>query len=360
MKVGILGGGQLARMLALAGHPLGIRTITLDPAADACSAPVAQHLHGAYDDLALIDQMAEQCDALTFEFEHIPQPALDHLAQLDNVFPSPNAVRVAQDRLREKDMFSELAIPVSPYLDIISRNDINTAVQQIGLPLVLKTRTEGYDGKGQYIIRSTDDIDSAWAELGGRSLIAEGFVDFDFEVSMIAVRGRNGELRYYPLSQNEHRNGILHLSHPCPQQGLQAEAEQCAKRVLEHLDYVGVLAFEFFVSSNGLLANEFAPRVHNSGHWTMDGAETSQFENHLRAVLGLPLGDTHAFGHCAMVNFVGTLPSVRQVLAIPGVHLHAYDKADRPGRKVGHANLRTQDAGQYQASLRQLLALAER
>ncbi len=360
MIVGIVGGGQLARMLALAGHPLGLRFIFLDPAPDACAAPLGEHLCGGFDDRDCLQQLADRCDVVTYEFENVPEESIAFLAERVPVHPGAEALAVARDRLREKSLFRNLGIPTAPFAAVDSREDLGRAVTDIGLPAVLKTRTLGYDGKGQAVMRQPEDLDTAWAELGGVPLILEGFVPFEREASIIAVRSPGGETAFYPLSENTHRNGILHLSLSRPGDPLQAEAESSAKRLLESLDYVGVLALELFQLGDTLLANEMAPRVHNSGHWTIEGAEISQFENHLRAILGLPLGSTEAVGRSAMLNFIGEVPEAARALSHPAVHLHVYGKAPRPGRKVGHATLRAPDEQALQGRLGKLLALVDR
>jgi len=339
MIVGILGGGQLARMLALAGIPLGLRFVFLDPAEDACAATLGEHLCGAYDDEALLARMAEKCDVVTYEFENVPESSIEYLSQRVPVYPGALALATARDRLNEKSLFRELNIPTVPFFPVDSLDDLKQAVSETGLPAVLKTRTLGYDGKGQAVLKTEADIETAWQQLGGVPLILEGFANFNREVSIIGVRSRDGETRFYPLAENTHRNGILQLSRSRPDDPLQPQAEQAARKLLEKLDYVGVMALELFDSDGKLMANEIAPRVHNSGHWTIEGAVTSQFENHLRAILGLPLGSTEARGLAAMINFVGQMPPTRQVMAYPGVHLHDYNKAARDGRKVGHATL---------------------
>ena len=343
MKVGIIGGGQLGRMLALAGHPLGLDFIFLDPAVDACAAAVGEHLCAAYDDTAALREFETRADLVTFEFENAPPETIAHLSQYVDVYPCATALRTARDRLLEKSLFRELGIATPPFANIESQTDLENAVVAIGLPAVLKTRQLGYDGKGQKVLRAGTDIDGAFAALGGVPCLLEGFVNFSGEVSLIAVRGRSGELRYYPLVHNTHRDGILRLSIASSDHPLQTMAESYAKRVIEKLNYVGVLAFEFFEVDGGLMANEIAPRVHNSGHWTIEGAECSQFENHLRAIAGLPLGSTAKIGESAMVNFIGSIPPAAQLLAIPGCHLHHYNKAFKSGRKVGHATLRCDD-----------------
>jgi 5-(carboxyamino)imidazole ribonucleotide synthase len=247
---------------------------------------------------------------------------------------------VSQDRLLEKELFGRLGIPTPPFRAVDSLEELWAAVAAVGLPCVLKTRRLGYDGRGQHYLRRARDVEQAWAALGGVPLILEGFVDFDREVSIIGARSTRGETRCYPLAANEHRGGILRVTRaPHRNARLQRAAERHLRRVLDHFDYAGVLTIEFFVQGGRLVANEMAPRVHNSGHWTIEGAVTSQFENHLRAILGLPLGDTAAVGHAAMVNYIGAMPDRERVLSIPGAHHHDYGKTPRPGRKLGHGTV---------------------
>jgi 5-(carboxyamino)imidazole ribonucleotide synthase len=357
MKIGIIGGGQLGRMLALAGHPLGLDFIFLDPATDACAAAVGEHLCAAYDDADALREFETRADLVTFEFENAPPETIAHLAQYVDVYPCANALRTARDRLLEKSLFRELGIATPAFANIESQADLDAAVAAIGLPAVLKTRQLGYDGKGQKVLRSPTDVAGTFAQLGNVPCLLEGFVNFSGEVSLIAVRGRSGELRFYPLVHNTHRDGILRLSIASTDHPLQALAEDYAKRVIEKLNYVGVLAFEFFEVDSGLMANEIAPRVHNSGHWTIEGAECSQFENHLRAIAGLPLGSTARVGESAMVNFIGEIPPSEQLLAIDGCHLHHYNKAFKPGRKVGHATLRCADRAMLERKIKEVEAL---
>lgn len=355
MRVGILGAGQLARMLALAGHPLGMRFAFLDPTGDSCAAVLGEHHCGAYDDTALLDRFAAAVDVVTYEFENVPVACVEYLARQRPVWPSAQALHTAQDRLHEKTLFRELGIATPPFQAVNSLEELQQAVTAIGLPAVLKTRRLGYDGKGQAVLRRPEDIAAAWQRIGGVPLILEGFIAFQREVSIIAVRGHDGEIRYYPLAENVHRNGILHLSRSCAGDTMQGQAEAYIRRLLEKLDYVGVLALELFQDGARLIANEIAPRVHNSGHWTIEGAQTSQFENHLRAVCGLPLGSTAALGHAAMLNFIGTLPPRQTVLALEDTHLHYYGKEERAGRKVGHATVRAADATTLDTRLQRLL-----
>jgi 5-(carboxyamino)imidazole ribonucleotide synthase len=345
MRLGILGGGQLGRMIALAAYPLGIRTTVLDPSPDPCAAQVCPHIRGEFDDLQALYQLVQASDAITYEFENVPVESARWLAERMPVLPPPRALEVSQDRLVEKSFFQSLGIPTPSFAAIDARGEFERAIAEIGIPSVLKTRRFGYDGKGQFVIRNRANVDAAWEKLGGRPLILEAFVPFDRELSILAVRGRDGAVLHYPLVENEHRDGILHRSlAPAENAGeeLTERAAEYAARVLGELDYVGVLAIEWFQDGPRLLANEMAPRVHNSGHWTIEGAFTSQFENHVRAVCGLPLGRCDAIGSSAMYNFIGTIPPAVDVLKQPEAHLHDYGKTSRPGRKVGHVTLRVE------------------
>jgi 5-(carboxyamino)imidazole ribonucleotide synthase len=350
--VGILGGGQLARMLALAGAPLGLRFLVLDAAEDACAAQCAPLLKADYRDHVALAEFASRIDVATFDFENVPAESAHWLAERVPVFPSPRALAVAQDRLAEKSLFRELGIPVPAFADIATRADLDAAIDAIGTPAILKTRRLGYDGKGQFRLKSAADADAAWNALGKQAttvgLILEGFVHFQRELSVVAVRGRDGEFRCWPLTENWHDHGILSASlAPAIVDAAVAEtAIAYARGIAESLDYVGVFALELFLANGVLLANEMAPRVHNSGHWTIEGAETSQFQNHLRAVLGLPLGSTRAVGHSCMLNWIGELPDANAVLAEPCGHWHDYGKSPREGRKVGHATLRADTAAE--------------
>lgn len=359
MKVGILGGGQLARMLALAGYPLGLQFVVLDPSAVACAAEVADLIQAEYDDQVALQQLASQVDVVTFEFENVPAKSLKYLQENCPVYPPPIALQTAQDRLSEKKMFRHLDIPVPDFLAVETLEQLEQAVKEIGLPAVLKTRSMGYDGKGQIVLRKQADIELAWAQLKGSLLILESMVDFDREVSMIAARNHDGDICYYPLSENSHHQGILHYAQSRSGDRLEPKSQEYVRRILDELNYIGVLALELFDVGGQLLANEIAPRVHNSGHWTIEGAEISQFENHLRAVLNLPLGKTHAVGSAAMVNFIGKMPDVSSILDTRDVHLHDYHKAPRPGRKIAHVTLRSDNPAQFSATLQSLIQLAD-
>ncbi|MBS0194470.1 MAG: 5-(carboxyamino)imidazole ribonucleotide synthase [Proteobacteria bacterium] len=391
--IGILGGGQLARMLALAAAPLGLRLLVLDSAADACAGQFAPMLHADYTDHAALAQFAERVDVATFDFENVPAASARWLTERVPVFPNPRALATAQDRLAEKSLFRELGIPVPAFADIASRADLDAAIARIGTPCILKTRRLGYDGKGQFRItaglgtrdsglRRQDagangesgplggaqersvlgkaDADAAWEALGAQvgtvGLILEAFVPFQREVSVVAVRSREGEFRAWPLTENWHDHGILaaSLAPAVVDAQLAEKAVAHARAVAQALDYVGVFALELFVADGQLLANEMAPRVHNSGHWTIEGAETSQFENHLRAVLGLPLGSTRMVGHACMLNWIGELPDAVAVLADPCGHWHDYGKSPRAGRKVGHATLRADTPSALADALRRV------
>ena len=349
--VGILGGGQLARMLALSGAPLGLRFLVMDAVDDACAGQFAPMVVGDYRDEAALAEFASRIDVATFDFENVPAESAQWLSDRVPVFPSPRALATAQDRLAEKTLFRELGIPVPPFMPIDSRASLDVAIDSIGTPAILKTRRLGYDGKGQYRIKSGADIDAAWTTLGAQAqtvgLILEGFVAFERELSVVAVRGRDGEFRAWPLTENWHVDGVLSasLAPATVDRALTDTAYEYARKLAEALDYVGVFALELFCRDGVLLANELAPRVHNSGHWTIEGAQTSQFQNHLRAVLGLPLGAADAIGHACMLNWIGALPDANAVLSEPGGHWHDYGKAPRDGRKVGHATLRADNVG---------------
>ena len=357
--VGILGGGQLARMLALSGAPLGLRFLVMDTVADACAGQCAPLLVGDYRDEAALAEFASKVDVATFDFENVPAESAEWLARRVPVFPNPRALASAQDRMIEKSLFRELGIPVPDFMDVPDRAALDAAVVAIGTPCILKTRRLGYDGKGQFRIRSTADADAAWDALGAQAakvgLILEAFVPFERELSVVAARGRDGGFRTWPLTENWHVDGVLSasLAPAACDPALAAQAQAHARALAERLDYVGVFALELFCREGVLLANELAPRVHNSGHWTIEGAETSQFQNHLRAVLGLPLGETRMLGHACMLNWIGAMPDAGPVLRVAGGHWHDYGKQPREGRKVGHATLRADDAAELARMLRE-------
>ncbi|HVJ62511.1 MAG TPA: 5-(carboxyamino)imidazole ribonucleotide synthase [Tahibacter sp.] len=339
--VGILGGGQLARMLALSGAPLGVRFLVVDSLPDACASQVAPLLQADWRDFDALEEFARRIDVATFDFENVPAETAQWLTAHTTVYPNPRALSVAQDRLAEKTLFQDVGLATPAFAAVDSLADLERALVDVGYPAVLKTRRLGYDGKGQYRIKSPADVAPAWEALGHVPLILEAFVPFEREVSVIGVRSRDGEFRTYPLTQNWHAEGILSMSlAPAPNSdALAPQAFALARRVAEALDYVGAFALELFVHEGRLLGNEMAPRVHNSGHWTIEGAPASQFENHVRAVLGLPLGDTASLGVNVMFNWIGELPQAAPVLAEPRAHWHDYGKDPRAGRKVGHATL---------------------
>lgn len=368
MILGCLGGGQLARMLALAAHPLGIALRVQDdldatPAAQVCDARV-----GPLRTDADLDSFCLGLHAVTYEFENVDADLADRLALRLPVRPSPHALRAAQDRLLEKHLFTRLGIPTPIYVPVDAPDQLPGAAGVTGLPAVLKTRRLGYDGKGQALLRTPDDfapaLSSLLTSLGQLPpLILESFVPFQRELSIIAVRSTSGRTAFYPLIENHHRSGVLRLSiapapHVPPE--LHAAARHAIAAIMDATAYVGVLTLELFLADGRLLANEIAPRVHNSGHWTIDAARTSQFENHARAAADLSLGDTAMIApgaHAAMVNLIGQLPGLPTLAALPGVNSHVYGKAPRPGRKVGHLNLTAPSLGQL---VEQLAALARR
>jgi 5-(carboxyamino)imidazole ribonucleotide synthase len=374
VTIGILGGGQLGYMLALAGYPLGLHFRFLDPSPEAPVGRIATRITAQFTDRSALKKFAAGLELVTYEFENVPVETARFLAERVPVLPPPVALEAAQDRLNEKRLFQKLNIATTEFVPVAGREALDGAVQQIGLPAILKTCRMGYDGKGQWILRNAEDVSRAKAELpaatasGARKrkgaeraeqgpFVLEHLIPFTRELSVLAVRGRTGETAVYPLVENHHRAGILRLSlAPAPQlgRGIQQAAEDVARRIFDALQYVGVLAIEFFEHEGRLLANEMAPRVHNSGHWTIEGAVTSQFENHLRAVVGLPLGSTNAIGCSAMLNLIGEVPDSAEVLAVRDAHLHLYGKSARGGRKLGHVTLRASSPEQLASRLAEL------
>ena len=343
MRVGIIGAGQLGQMLGFAARDLDVECRFVDPSPAAPAAVCGDVIQRPFDDADALAELAATCDVITFEFENVPVEALHEIEGKVPVYPPAAALHYAQDRLKEKQLFGRLDIGLPRYHRIDTREDLEAAVRELGTPVVIKTRRLGYDGKGQFVIREHAEIDQAWATLGGNALIAEEWVNFDYEVSCIGARNVAGDVVIYPLSRNVHENGILKTSRsPVDVPEISSRAESWVRRLLEHLDYVGVLALELFVCGDELFANEFAPRVHNSGHWTIEGSVTSQFENHLRAVMNKPLGSTASKGHAGMINLIGEIPAAARSLEI-GV-LHDYGKAPRPGRKLGHITVTADSA----------------
>jgi 5-(carboxyamino)imidazole ribonucleotide synthase len=355
--MGVLGAGQLGRMLALAGYPLGLEFKFFDMVTDAPAGQLAPLVVGNYQDEKALINFAQGLDVVTYEFENVPVEAVKILEKHVSVYPPAKALEYSQDRLTEKTLFRDLEIAVPDFHDVTSLESLQTALEQTGFPAVLKTRRMGYDGKGQAVIRSSEDGETAWQALKGQALILESFIPFEREVSVIAVRGQTGETKFYPLVENHHEGGILRKSIAPAEVSpvLQEQAETYARMVVEKLEYVGVLAIEFFVKNNQLIANEMAPRVHNSGHWTIEGAQTSQFENHVRAVASFPLGSTEVKSPSVMLNLIGVQPNFEDVLKIENAHFHWYGKSVRPGRKVGHIIITGQDVHEKAIALETII-----
>lgn len=340
MKLGILGGGQLARMMAMSARHLGIEIICINPISDCSASDITTVVAAELTDVEKIKEAFNGVDCVTYETENLPIETLQLLSQQFKVLPEVNCLSIFQDRLLEKNFLQSAGIPTTEYMELTCWQDITNAITQFGFPFIIKTRLSGYDGKGQAVITSLDEAERAWQQFSGKPSIIEKFFRFDHEVSLIFARNTKGEVVYYPLILNQHKHGILFTSEaPYINDRLQAIAKQYAERMLDRLDYVGVMTIEFFCQRDALFVNEIAPRVHNSGHWTMEGAETSQFENHLRAIFGLPLGSTNVTGFSAMINFIGKACNKEKLLSLPGAHYHWYNKAVRAGRKLGHLTL---------------------
>jgi 5-(carboxyamino)imidazole ribonucleotide synthase len=341
--IGVLGAGQLGRMLALAGLPLemkfqffdtsGSPSVGLEPTYIETDSPTQSEA---------LRKFMTDCDVITYEFEHLPIELTQYIEQKHTLYPPSKSIEICQDRAKEKKLFDQLRIPTTKYRIVNSESELEAATEELGLPLVCKTTTEGYDGKGQFVLREAGDVSKAWSEIGGRALIAEEFINFSRELSIIAVRSASGELKVYPLAENQHNDGILRYSTaPAPMvaEHIASQASLYIKELLEELNHVGVLTLELFETESGLIANEMAPRVHNSGHWSMLGAKSSQFENHVRAIANLPLGDTEASEPCCMINLIGHKGDIESVLRLPYAQVHLYGKEERPGRKLGHINV---------------------
>lgn len=344
-KVGVLGAGQLGRMLALAGYPLeldfhfydtsgqpsvGLGAVTCDPSADLENDKLKSFL--------------ADVDVVTYEFEHLPLHLTQHIEKQAKLYPPSKSIEVCQNRALEKALFTKLGIPTPKYHIINSLDALKNAVEELGCPVVTKTTTEGYDGKGQFVIKSPDQCELAWktiglTENGPRDLIVESFVNFKRELSIIAVRSINDDMSVYPLTENDHFEGILRYSF-APAENVSEETVQQAnsyiKELMHELGHVGILTLELFETDNGLVANEMAPRVHNSGHWTIEGTNCSQFENHLRAITGMPLGSTEAERPTCMINIISEKGDIAGIMALPYAHIHLYGKEERAGRKLGH------------------------
>lgn len=358
--VGVLGGGQLGRMLGLAGLPLGLRFRFLDPAEAPPAAAVGEHICGDFDDPAALAEFRKEVDVVTWEFERVPFEAAAALAPFVPVRPAPGLLRVMQDRLEQKRLVRSLGIRVAPFAPVHDAVSLEAALREIGTPARLKARRGGYDGRGQARVDRPEEAEAAWRQLGEVPAILERHVPFRREIAILAVRDARGAQRLYPLVETRQSNGVLvRALAPAPDvdRALRRQARAIAHSLLEALDYVGVLAIECFELDDRLIVNELAPRVHNSGHWTTEGAATSQFENHLRAIVGLPLGSTRPRGVSGIVNLLGDVPERASVLAVPGAHLHLYDKRPRPGRKVGHVTVRAGGHGQLRDRMRRIESL---
>jgi len=360
VRVTVFGGGQLGRMLAEAGKKMNVTVTCLDRQPDACAGQICELIHGDYSDDGPVKQALRGARVATAEFESIPMTAFT-AAQAYGVpvHPSITAFSIGRDRLSEKRFARSHEIPTAPFQAINDSDDLSRALTRIGLPGIIKRRHGGYDGKGQWQAKSVQEAERACREAGWSDLILEKWVNFKAECSIVAARNASGEIRTYPLTYNEHRNGILWISSADPQRATQQHdeaAQRIAQQMLRGLEYVGVLAVEFFVTEGDeLIFNEFVPRVHNSGHWTIEGAETSQFENHLRAILGEPLGSTETRGWCGMINLIGHIPPEHVVKEIdPEAHIHVYGKEVRPGREVGHITICKQTAEERERVLQRL------
>jgi 5-(carboxyamino)imidazole ribonucleotide synthase len=359
--VGILGGGQLARMLALAGWPLGARFLQFAPEPDVASG-ITETITAAYDDEAALRTFAQRVDVVTFESENVPVDTARILAEHVPVRPGAAALAAAGDRWAEKELFTRLRIPTTRFCRIHAAADLRRALDDVGLPAVVKTRRLGYDGRGQLVCRTEEELLSAFDRLGGVPLLCEEWIEFEREVSIVGVRALNGDVRCYPLSENVHESGILRATlapAPATDDLLTDRAESYLRDIMGALDYVGVVALEMFQRGAELLANEIAPRVHNTGHWTIEGAVTSQFENHVRAILGWPLGETRALGRSVMLNVIGDTPSHDALLGLPGTHVHVYGKQPRPGRKLGHVTVLVDSEQEGRQRLRELRRVVE-
>ena len=361
-RIGVLGGGQLGQMLGLAAIPLGLECVFYDPSPDAPARVAGRHVCAAWDDRDALARFAESVDVITFEFENVPTASLAFLAGVRPVRPGVRSLELTCDRIREKEFLRDAGVPVQPFAAVATAADLDLALATVGPHGVLKTRTLGYDGKGQRVVRAAAELAPAWAELGQRPCIYEAFVPFDREISVVATRALDGTTAVYPIVENLHTQGILFRSIAPARvpESLAAAATRHARSVLEGLGHVGTLALEMFVADHALVANEIAPRVHNSGHWTIQGARTSQFENHMRAVAGLPLGDPGAHAFSAMVNLIGGVPEAGEVLAIPGASAQFYGKAPRPGRKVAHMNVVAASREELLARLDPIESIARR
>jgi len=347
--VGILGGGQLARMMALAGYPLGMRFVFYDPDPQACAGQVGPLITAEYDDTKALDDFMQQVDVVTFDFENVPVSTVRYVQQRRPVYPDPAVLEISQDRLLEKRFFQKLGLPVGQFFPVNSYSELAFGAKSYEFDGFLKTRRLGYDGKGQFRINAGADLKAIWEQAKGQKLVLEQRVPFEREISVITVRHGDGELSQYAVTENKHNNGVLATSTaPARYTENCQQAKAHARKIAEALEYVGVLVVEFFETPDGVLINEMAPRVHNSGHWTIEGALTSQFENHLRAVCGWPPGGTDSWGYAAMLNWIGSVPNIARMPKQAHIHHHLYGKAPRAGRKVGHTTITADDPANLQ------------
>jgi 5-(carboxyamino)imidazole ribonucleotide synthase len=341
VKIGILGGGQLARMMAEAAKTLDLEIVCIDPDNTCSATHVTTVHHCSFADTDKIREIFADVDVITYETENLPIADIEKISHYFPMFPNLDALKITQDRLFEKQLFTSLQIATPDYLAINTWEDLETGLNQFGYPCVLKTRRSGYDGKGQAVIKSIEDAESIWPQMQTHTLILEKFIPYEFELSIISARDQQDTIQFYPLTHNSHQNGILRLSlAPYQNSKLEKMAQDYAATILRKLDFVGIMTIEFFCKDDTLIANEIAPRVHNSGHWTIEGAECSQFENHLRAIAGLPLGSTATTCYSAMINCIGQEPrELDRLLQQDGLHYHTYQKAARANRKLGHITL---------------------
>lgn len=362
MKVGVLGGGQLGRMLALAGIPHGHEFFFLDPKDDVCGTSVGTHVVGTYDDEESLKKLAELCDVITYETENLPVGCIDTLSSSVEVFPSQEVLAVTQDRLEEKTVCNELGVPTAQFVNVENEDNLQSALDELGLPSILKTRRMGYDGKGQVVLRDESALADA-KSLCAVPCILEKMVMFTRELSIVSTRSKDGEIVYYPLTENVHKENILFTSRAPVDVDPKTEeqARSIAEKLLTHFEYVGTMTIEFFHMEDGqLLLNEIAPRVHNSGHWTIEGAQTSQFENHVRAICGMPLGSVSLRGFSGLVNILGSHPDLSQLLQLDGVHVHFYGKGEVPKRKIGHVTICCDSEEQLSNQIQQVLDIVSK
>ncbi|WP_062267118.1 5-(carboxyamino)imidazole ribonucleotide synthase [Endozoicomonas arenosclerae] len=362
MHVLVLGAGQLARMMSLAGAPLNIKITAYDVGSESVVHPLTQMSGG--DDL---ESAIRQADVITAEFEHIPLDILAICEKSGKFLPSTEAIKAGGDRRIEKKLLDGAGVKNAKYFVIQNQDDFKQAIEHVGVPMVLKSALGGYDGKGQWRLKDVGQADAIWSEMAeciaasdNQAIVAEEFVPFGREVSLVGARGKDGSVAVYPLAENVHTNGVLSLSTAIDDKGLQEQAKQMFTAVADSLEYVGVLALEFFDVDGTLLVNEIAPRVHNSGHWTQQGSETCQFENHLRAICHLPLGSTRLIRETTMINILGEDTIPEAVMAMEGCHIHWYGKEKRPGRKMGHINVCSDDQQGLQSKLCELAKVLDK